>query len=148
MSDDTPTTLQLATASTVLAFNATYVGSSYTLQWAPRVNGGPVGVTNPIPTKQGETTLVALDVSTVTTGGTAVTALSAGHATAGGFIFNPIGASVALVINQITTASGTVTSGSNIAIQPGQSYSILPSSGAVSVISSDSSHAFGGYGQQ
>ena len=34
-------------------------------------------------------TLVALDISTVTTGGTAVNALSATHKTAGGWIKNP-----------------------------------------------------------
>lgn len=91
-------------------------------------------------------TVIALDVSTVTTGGTAVTALSAGHATAGGILINPAGASVSLCINQLATASGTTTAGSLICIAAGQQYNIIPSASAVSVISSDSSHPFGGYG--
>jgi len=31
---------------------------------------------------------------------------------------------------------------------PGQSYTVAATAGAVSVISSDSSHAFSGYGEQ
>lgn len=91
-------------------------------------------------------TLVALDVSTVTTGGTAVTALTAGHRNKGGWLQNPVGATIALCINEIGTASGTTSAGSTTCIQPGQSYSLTPSTAAVSVISSDSSHPFSGVG--
>lgn len=92
--------------------------------------------------------ILALDVSSVTTGGTAVTALAAGHRTAGGWIMNPTTATTNLGINEIGTASGTTSAGSTTFIAPGQSYSLVPSPNAVSVIASDSSHAFSGYGFQ
>src|SRR5262249_57167227 len=56
-------------------------------------------------------TIVTLDVKTITTGGTAVTALNAGNKTAGGFIQNPASATVNLCINELGTASGTTSSG-------------------------------------
>lgn len=93
-------------------------------------------------------TIVALDVSTVTTGGTAVTALTAGHKTAGGFLLNPIGATINLCINEQTTASGTTSAAGLTCILPGQSYSLTPSTGSVSVITSDSAHPFSGQGLQ
>ena len=104
--------------------------------------GGTVTV-NP-----GQRTLVPLDIASVTTGGSAVTALAAGHATAGGFIYNPVVATVALCINQIGVASGVSSAGNTTCIQPGQPYNIVPSANAVSVISSDSTHAFSGMGLQ
>lgn len=107
--------------------------------------GGGGGST---PTKPGSLTLVPLDISTVTTGGTAVTALNAGHASAGGFIQNPKGASVDLCINGIGTASGTTSSANTTCIPAGSAYYIPPSAAAVSVISSDSSHPFSGEGFQ
>lgn len=91
-------------------------------------------------------TLVTLDVKTVTTGGTAVTAIAAGHRTFGGFIQNPPSATVNLCINEIATATGTTSSGDTTCIQPGVAYKVAPASTAVSVISSDSSHPFSGYG--
>lgn len=91
-------------------------------------------------------TIVPLDISTVTTGGTAVTALNAGHRTAGGFLFNPIGATINLCINEQGTASGTTSAGALTCIIPGQAYTLAPTAGAVSVITSDSSHPFSGYG--
>jgi hypothetical protein len=91
-------------------------------------------------------TIVALDIATVTTGGTAVNALSAGHATAGGFIKNPENATQNLGINQITTASGTTSNGSTFFIVPGETFPLAASGNAVSVISSDSSHPFAGEG--
>lgn len=91
-------------------------------------------------------TLVTLDVKTVTTGGTAVTAIAAGNRTAGGFIQNPPSATVNLCINEIGAASGTTSSGDTTCIVPGQSYAVAPASTAVSVISSDSTHPFSGYG--
>ena len=92
--------------------------------------------------------LVPLDISTVTTGGTAVTALNAGHRTAGGFLLNPIGATINLCINEQATASGTTSSGALTCITPGQTYFLTPSTLAVSVITSDSSHPFAGQGLQ
>ncbi len=94
----------------------------------------------------GARTSVPLDVSTVTTGGTAVTALTAGHRTAGGFLYNPIGATINLCINEQATASGTTSAAGLTCIQPGQAYKLAPAAGAVSVITSDSSHPFSGYG--
>jgi hypothetical protein len=90
--------------------------------------------------------MVTLDVKTVTTGGTAVTALTAGHRNNGGWILNPASATVALCINELGTASGTTSSGDTTCIAPGQTYNLLPSGKAVSVVSSDSAHPFSGYG--
>lgn len=108
-------------------------------------SGLPVIVTGTTP---GARTIVPLDVATVTTGGTAVTALTAGHRTAGGWISNPVTATVNLGINEIGTAAGTTSAGNTTFITPGQTYSLLPSAGAVSVISSDAAHAFSGMGWQ
>jgi hypothetical protein len=88
---------------------------------------------------------VTLDVKTVTTGGAAVTAIANGHRTAGGFIQNPTGA-VALCINEIGTATGATSSGDTTCIAGGATYTVAPAIGPVSVISSDSSHPFSGYG--
>jgi hypothetical protein len=89
-----------------------------------------------------------LDISTVTTGGTAVTAINAGHRSAGGWIQNPPTATVNLCINEAGVASGTTTAGSLVCIIPGQTYVLTPNSGSVSVVSSDSAHPFGGLGLQ
>lgn len=110
-----------------------------------QVVGGPAGATS-VPVKSGTLTLVPLDVATVTTGGTAVTALTAGHRAAGGWIKNPENASVNLGINEIGTASGTTSAANTTFIVPGQTYSLAPSGNAVSVITSDSSHPFSGMG--
>jgi hypothetical protein len=104
------------------------------------------GTTNAVSTSPNSRTLVTLDVKTVTTGGTAVTALTSAHKSAGGWIQNPPTATVNLCINEIGTATGTTSSGDTTCIIPGQTYNLVPSSGAVSVISSDSSHPFSGYG--
>lgn len=106
-------------------------------------DAGGGGVT---PVKPGALTIVPLDVSTVTTGGTAVTALIAGHRAAGGFLLNPVAATIALCINEQGTASGTTSAGALTCVQPGQSYTLAPSAAAVSVITSDSAHPFSGYG--
>ena len=103
--------------------------------------GGGSVLTTPAPR-----IIVPLDISTVTTGGMAVTALNAGHRTAGGFLLNPIGATVNLCINEQTTASGTTSAAGLTCILPGQSYTLTPAAAAVSVITSDSSHPFSGYG--
>jgi hypothetical protein len=96
----------------------------------------------------GSVTLVALDAATVTTGGVAVSALSAGHRTAGGWLFNPVTAAGGLCINEIGTASGTVSAGSTTCIAAGQTYTLAPATTAVSVIAADSGHAFSGQGFQ
>lgn len=106
------------------------------------------GTTNAVSTSPNARTITTLDIKTVTTGGTAVAALSSGHKTAGGWIQNPSNATINLCINEIGTATGTTSSGDTTCIIPGQTYNLIPSSGAVSVISSDSSHPFSGYGLQ
>lgn len=151
MADDTQTTLPIIDGDgTRRLLFVTLNGSNYTFQSTPRVNGAQVDVTNPMPvlTKPAPYTLVTLDVATVTTGGTAVTALSAGHRTAGGWISNPATATINLGINEIGTASGTTSAGNTTFIAPGQTYTLAPSANAVSVISSDSSHPFSGLGYQ
>lgn len=93
--------------------------------------------------------LTPLDVATVTTGGTAVTALTAGHRSAGGWIYNPPSATVNLCINEVGTASGTTSAGNTTCIVPGQTYVLTASSNKpVSVVSADSAHPFSGYGLQ
>jgi hypothetical protein len=92
--------------------------------------------------------LVPLDVATVTTGGTAVVALTQNHRAAGGWIQNPPSATINLCINEVGTAAGTTSAGSTTCIVPGQTYILTPNAGPVSVISSDSAHPFSGYGIQ
>lgn len=112
------------------------------------VQGVPGGTAIPTTSSisPGSRTIIPLDISTVTTGGTAVTALIAGHRTAGGFLLNPSGATINLCINEQGTASGTTSAGALTCIQPGQTYTLVPAAGAVSVITSDSSHPFSGEG--
>jgi len=100
-------------------------------------NSGAGGITQVTP--------IAPDVSSVTTGGTAVTAFNAGHVAKGGWLFNPNTATANLCINIVTTATTTGT-GSTACIAPGQSYTIPATTGAISVNSSDSSHGFAGAG--
>ena len=99
-------------------------------------------------TTPGEMLVLPLDIAIVTTGGVAVTALNVGHRSAGGWIANPIGAITPLCINEAGTAAGTVSAGSVTCIAPGQSYSLVASNGPVSVVASDASHPFSGYGFQ
>jgi hypothetical protein len=117
-----------------------YLDATGNLCVSAGVGGGGTGVT----TTPGARTLVTLDFKTVTTGGTAVTAIAAGNRTAGGFLQNP--GAVALCINEIGTATGATSSGDTTCIQQNQSYYITAAAGAVSVISSDSAHPFSGYG--
>jgi hypothetical protein len=105
------------------------------------VTGGASGTVTP-----GSLTLVPLDVSTVTTGGTAVTALTAGHRTKGGFLVNPENATINLCINEQAAASGTVSAAALVCIAPSQAYTLAPSSLGVSVVTSDSAHPFAGQG--
>jgi hypothetical protein len=118
-------------------------GSTTANQGAPNAGGASAW---PVATSPSARTIIALDVATVTTGGAAVTALTAGHRTAGGFLQNPAGATVALCINEQGTASGTTSAGATTCIPPGGSYTLAPAAGAVSVVTSDSSHPFSGEG--
>lgn len=98
------------------------------------------------PVYPGLRVVFSLDVSIVTTGGTAVTAIAQGHRTAGGWLFNPASATVNLCINEIGTASGTASQGDLTCIVPGQTFLVVPGSGPVSVVTSDSLHPFSGEG--
>ncbi len=109
---------------------------------------GTSSVTGTVTTTPGARTLVTLAIKTVTTGGTAVTAIAAGARTAGGWIQNPPSATINLCINEIGVATGTTSSGDTTCIVPGQSYNVTPAAGAVSVISSDSTHPFSGFSFQ
>jgi len=98
---------------------------------------------NPLPTAPGSLRQRALDVASVTTGGTAVTAINAGNRVHGGWIYNPLGAGAALCINEIGTAT-TTTAGSTTCIPADRTYNVSPGAGSVSVNSSDSTHPFSG----
>lgn len=91
--------------------------------------------------------LVALSAATVTTGGTAVTAMAAGIRTGGGWIANPSTATTPLCIAELGTA-GVASGGSTTCIAPGVTYTVVGNAGAVSVNATDSAHAFSGYGFQ
>lgn len=93
-------------------------------------------------------TPAAPDISTITTGGTAVNAFSAGHCAKGCMLINPSGATQPMVVNGVGTASGTVTNGANIAIPVGGQFAFTARTNAISAISSDSAHTFGGEGYQ
>ena len=89
--------------------------------------------------------LTTLDIATVTTGGTAVTALAAGQRSKGGWIQNPPSASTNLCVNEKSTA--TTTAGGDVTcLVPGQTYILAANGNAVSVVSSDGPHPFSGYG--
>ena len=89
--------------------------------------------------------LAPLDIATVTTGGTAVTAVAHYHRLKGGWIQNPSTAGTTLCINEMDAAVATTTPGGNVTcIVPGQTYLLAPTGNSVSVVSSDSNHAFSG----
>jgi hypothetical protein len=89
--------------------------------------------------------VISLNVATVTTGGTAVTALAAGQRSKGGWIQNPPSASTNLCVNEKGTA--TTTAGGDVTcLVPGQTYILAANGNAVSVVSSDGPHPFSGYG--
>jgi hypothetical protein len=96
-------------------------------------------------------TIVPLDVSTVTTGGTPVAALSAGHRTAGGWITNPENATVRLCYRDDGgTPTGTYTGAQSnlVCLAPAQGASLTPSPLALYVVTSDNAHPFAGEGYQ
>lgn len=104
-------------------------------------------VTGTVTTKPGPYTIVPLDVATVTTGSTAVTALTAGHATAGGFIMTANAAGIC--VDQHTTAgTATGTPSTTTCVPQNLVFSLVPSVSAVSVNSTASSVALGGEGLQ
>jgi len=109
--------------------------------------GGGGGGGGAVTTTPGQRTIVLLDVSTVTTGGTAVTALATGHASAGGFIVTSNAAG--LCVDQYQTA-GTVTGtpSSTACVAMNVPYQLVPSAHAVSVNSTASGVALGGEGLQ
>jgi hypothetical protein len=94
------------------------------------------------PTKPGTLTIVPLDVAVVTTGGTAVTALTMGHATAGGFLVTSNAAGIC--VNQ-QGAAGTSTAGGTVCVAQNQMYTLVPNGNAVSV-NSTAAVAIGGEG--
>lgn len=89
-------------------------------------------------------TIILLDVSAVATASTAVTALAAGHATAGGILVTANAAG--MCIDQHTTA-GTVTGtpSTTMCVPQNVVFNLVPNSGAVSV-NATAAIAFGGEG--
>jgi hypothetical protein len=93
------------------------------------------------------TPVVGLATSTPTVAGQPVIAISANQA--GGFIVNPLApadqgltAAEPLFVNQVASA-GLSAYGTTIALQPGQSYTIIPNTTTpVSVCSNSASHRF------
>jgi hypothetical protein len=88
---------------------------------------------------------LTLDVATVTTGGTAVTAVAALHAVRGGFIYTTNSAGICVNILGVAT---TTDGGNTACVAQGVRYSIPPTYGAVSVNSTGSGVALTGYGFQ
>ena len=104
------------------------------------------GVTNgvPVSTTPGPLAPYDLDVATVTTGGTAVTALAAGNAAKGGFIK---AVSAILCIRDSTGTAGTVDGvAGTTCIAVGQTYTLPPQVGAISVNSTTAGAIIGGRG--
>jgi hypothetical protein len=94
-------------------------------------------------TVPGSLQIVPLDISAVTTGGVAVTALNAGNAAAGGWVVTSNAAGICVNVNG---AAGTATAGDTTCVAANQAYYIPPTSHPVSVNSSASSVNFGGNG--
>lgn len=111
-------------------------------------SGVPIPVSGSISVTPATSTSAGPDISTVTTGGTAVNAFSAGHCSKGCLLVNPINATTNLCANAATTASGTQTNAATLCAAPGQQVSFPAVTTAISAISSDSSHTFGGMGFQ
>lgn len=116
---------------------------------------GPPSSTNPLAitcisgcSSAAQVIPAAPDISTVTTGGIAVIAFSATHCAKGCYIQNPDNATQLLCGNGVSTASGIHSNGATLCVVAGQTLYFPPRSGAISVVSSDSSHPFGGEGYQ
>lgn len=132
--------------------------------------GGSVTITGPLPTGSnaigsvavtgslpgGTATLGTVHILTpaltpvaglafaVATGGTAVTVFSAGSIVNQAYIVNPIGATESLFVDPVTTAGTTApgTTGTTTELAAGQSYTIGPTTKAVSVNAVTSGHSF------
>lgn len=122
------------------------VGNQSQFQFMDKKGNLCVGSTVGSTVAPSPTTIVTLDVKTVTTGGSAVAALAAGNRTAGGWLQNPSTATQPLCINEIGTASGTSSNGDTYCITPGNTTVLTGSANGVSVVSSDNNHPFAGYG--
>ncbi len=110
----------------------------------PLVGTGNGPATN---VKIGPFTIIPLDVATVTTGQTAITALVATHASGGGFIITSNTAGIC--VDQTTTAGyATGSPSTTTCVAANQPYYLVPSGGAVSVNSTASSVALAGWGLQ
>lgn len=121
--------------------NEPATGRQYVVPVAP---GG--GTSNPTTqTIPSSITQVPLDASSIVTGGTAVTALTAGHAVHGGWIYNPESATEKLCISQSGTA-GSSSGGNTACILPGGMFQLVPSAAAVSVNAATTGHSFAGMG--
>ena len=109
------------------------------------VQGATGGVS--LGTKPGSLTIVPLDVSSVTTGSIAVTALATGHAAAGGWLAtaNVCG----ICVDQVTTAgTATGTPSTSACVGANQPFYLVPNGHAVSVNSACSGVSFAGEGLQ
>lgn len=90
-------------------------------------------------------TVNALDVSVVTAGGNAVTALATGKSAKGGFLVTDNAAGICV---NVRGTAGTTTTGDTACVAAGQTYHLPETGGSVSVNSSGSSVSFAGYGFQ
>ena len=95
--------------------------------------------------KPGPYSVIPLDASTVTGNGTATTVLNARHVIAGGTLVTANAAGIC--IDQFTTAgTATGTPATTVCVAQNQPYYLVPSFGPVSVNSTASSVAVGGFG--
>lgn len=133
-------TVATADSGTPATGVAPATGASGIIGWLSMVYSA---LTSGIAFKTAQYTPIALDLAVVVTAGTAVNVLSAGHATAGGFIHTTNAAG--MFVSQIGAAS-TTDSGNTVFVPAGQTYQIIPSAGAVSVNSLASGTAIAGYG--
>jgi hypothetical protein len=110
------------------AFYADYDGTAYTL------------CSSPAPRTQ-----VPLDENEILNSGTAVTAISAGHRTAGGIL--QTGNAAGMYVNEITTA-GTVVANGTVFVPENTIYQVTPGTGPVSVNATASAVIISGFGLQ
>jgi len=111
----------------------------------PSIGGVPVTSSAGLPTAPSLRTQLALDANTVTNAGTAVTAILAGHRTAGGLLQTSNAAG--FYVNEIGTAGTTVAGGTMFVFQ-NQVWSPQPSTAAVSVNATVNGLVISGFGMQ
>ncbi len=85
-----------------------------------------------------------LDANTIATGGTAITAIAAGHARRGGVLASAIASGFCY---SLVGDAGTATSGNTICVASGTIVSLPPTTGAVSVNATEAG-SIAGYGYQ